>query len=120
VVRSMPMRPDSYVLGALLNVRVRGAGRRGRRQEGGGVGWRAEQGGGGHHHTGVHVQLSNMYAAATSECGGGGQLQHDRGGRRRVRPLRAPADAGRHACQPSKTCMPTSATALTALGHLQC
>jgi hypothetical protein len=39
--------------------------------------------------------LSNMYAAATSECGGGGQLQHDRGGRRRVRPL-APADVGHH------------------------
>jgi hypothetical protein len=96
VVRSMPMRPDSYVLGALLNVRVRGTGRRGRRQEGGGVGWRAEQGG--HHHTGVHVQLSNMYAA-TSECGGGGQpppdhgpqggqLQHDRGGATQINYLR--------------------------------
>jgi pentatricopeptide repeat protein len=60
VVRSMPMRPDSYVLGALLNAcAARGDVDAGKQV----VAWLAEQG---LNHTGVHVQLSNMYAA-TSE-----------------------------------------------------
>ncbi|CAN6238946.1 unnamed protein product [Urochloa humidicola] len=59
VVRSMPMRPDSYVLGALLNAcAARGDVEVGRQV----VGWLAEQG---LDHSGVHVQLSNMYAAGS-------------------------------------------------------
>ncbi|TKW42429.1 hypothetical protein SEVIR_1G384100v4 [Setaria viridis] len=57
VVRSMPMRPDSYVLGALLNAcAARGDVDAGKQV----VAWLAEQG---LDHTGVHVQLSNMYAS---------------------------------------------------------
>ncbi|CAL5020383.1 unnamed protein product [Urochloa decumbens] len=57
VVRSMPMRPDSYVLGALLNAcAARGDMEVGKQV----VEWLAEQG---LDHSGVHVQLSNMYAA---------------------------------------------------------
>jgi len=57
VVRSMPMRPDSYVLGALLSAcAAQGDVDVGKQ----GVEWLAEQG---LDHSGVHVQLSNMYAA---------------------------------------------------------
>lgn len=62
VVRGMPMRPDSYVLGALLNAcRVHGG------VDGVEVGkqvveWLAELG---LDHSGVHVQLSNMYACSS-------------------------------------------------------
>ncbi|CAO2040063.1 unnamed protein product [Urochloa humidicola] len=59
VVRSMPMRPDSYVLGALLNAcAARGDVEVGKQV----VEWLAEQG---LDHSGVHVQLSNMYAAGS-------------------------------------------------------
>ncbi|PUZ78392.1 hypothetical protein GQ55_1G449100 [Panicum hallii var. hallii] len=57
VVRSMPMRPDSYVLGALLSAcAAQGDVDVGKQV----VEWLAEQG---LDHSGVHVQLSNMYAA---------------------------------------------------------
>ncbi|RLM80428.1 hypothetical protein C2845_PM12G31720 [Panicum miliaceum] len=57
VVRSMPMRPDSYVLGALLSAcAAQGDVDVGKQV----VEWLVEQG---LDHSGVHVQLSNMYAA---------------------------------------------------------
>ncbi|VAH28695.1 pentatricopeptide repeat-containing protein At5g66520-like [Triticum dicoccoides] len=61
VVRAMPMRPDSYVLGALLNAcRVHGGdGVKLGKQV---VEWLAELG---LDHSGVHVQLSNMYACSS-------------------------------------------------------
>ncbi|XP_062220887.1 pentatricopeptide repeat-containing protein At5g66520-like [Phragmites australis] len=56
VVRAMRMRPDSYVLGALLNAcTAHGDVELGKRV----VEWLAELG---LDHSGVHVQLSNMYA----------------------------------------------------------
>ena len=58
VVRTMPMEPDSYVLGALLNAcRVHGDVELGQEM----VERLAEQG---LDHSGVHVLLSNMYASA--------------------------------------------------------
>ncbi|KAF4350142.1 hypothetical protein G4B88_019271 [Cannabis sativa] len=58
VVRTMPMEPDSYVLGALLNAcRVHGNVELGQEM----VGHLAKQG---LDHSGVHVLLSNMYASA--------------------------------------------------------
>ncbi|KAL6635417.1 hypothetical protein ACP70R_028088 [Stipagrostis hirtigluma subsp. patula] len=59
VVRAMPMRPDSYVLGALLNAcTAHGDVELGKQV----VGWLAELG---LDHSGVHVQLSNMYAGSS-------------------------------------------------------
>ncbi|KAL5208318.1 hypothetical protein ABZP36_032753 [Zizania latifolia] len=56
VVREMPMRPDSYVLGALLNAcAARGDTEAGKKV----ADWLAEMG---LDHSGVQVQLSNMYA----------------------------------------------------------
>lgn len=55
-VRSMPMRPDSYVLGALLNACAAHGDVEAGEQV---VRWLAERG---LDHSGVHVQLSNMYA----------------------------------------------------------
>lgn len=55
-VRSMPMRPDSYVLGALLNACAAHGDVEAGEQV---VRWLAELG---LDHSGVHVQLSNMYA----------------------------------------------------------
>ncbi|CAM0950852.1 unnamed protein product [Alopecurus aequalis] len=60
LARSMPMRPDSYVLGALLNAcRVHGGDVELGKQV---VEWLAELG---LDHSGVHVQLSNMYAGSS-------------------------------------------------------
>ncbi|KAJ1281746.1 hypothetical protein BS78_04G329200 [Paspalum vaginatum] len=62
-VRSMPMRPDAYVLGALLNAcAARGDVAAGKQV----VQWLAERG---LDHSGVHVQLSNMYAGWSGEWG---------------------------------------------------
>ena len=55
-VRSMPMRPDSYVLGALLNACAAHDDVEAGEQV---VRWLAELG---LDHNGVHVQMSNMYA----------------------------------------------------------
>jgi pentatricopeptide repeat protein len=55
-VRSMPMKPDSYVLGALLNACAAHGDVEAGEQV---VRWLAELG---LDHSGVHVQLSNMYA----------------------------------------------------------
>jgi hypothetical protein len=60
LARAMPMRPDSYVLGALLNAcRVHGGDVELGKEL---VGWLAELG---LNHSGVHVQLSNMYAVSS-------------------------------------------------------
>jgi pentatricopeptide repeat protein len=60
LARAMPMRPDSYVLGALLNAcsRVHGGDVELGKEL---VEWLAELG---LDHSGVHVQLSNMYAGS--------------------------------------------------------
>ncbi|KAL6912369.1 hypothetical protein ACP4OV_001174 [Aristida adscensionis] len=59
VVRAMPVRPDAYVLGALLNAcAARGEVELGRRV----VRWLAALG---LDHGGVHVQLSNLYAGCS-------------------------------------------------------
>jgi pentatricopeptide repeat protein len=60
LVRAMPMRPDYYVLGALLNAcTAHGHLELGRQV----VAWLAELG---LDHSGVHVQLSNMYAGSSN------------------------------------------------------
>uniref|UniRef100_A0ACD5YH06 Uncharacterized protein n=1 Tax=Avena sativa TaxID=4498 RepID=A0ACD5YH06_AVESA len=60
LVRTMPMRPDSYVLGALLNAcRLHGGDVELGKEL---VEWLAELG---LDHSGVHVQLSNMYAGSS-------------------------------------------------------
>ncbi|KAK1629993.1 hypothetical protein QYE76_004308 [Lolium multiflorum] len=60
LARAMPMRPDSYVLGALLNAcRVHGGDMELGKEL---VEWLAELG---LDHSGVHVQLSNMYAGSS-------------------------------------------------------
>ncbi|GJM87515.1 hypothetical protein PR202_ga03478 [Eleusine coracana subsp. coracana] len=61
VVRRMPMRPDSYVMGALLNAcTAHGHVHLGRQV----MAWMADLGL--DNHSGVHVQLSNMYAGSSN------------------------------------------------------
>ncbi|WVZ73052.1 hypothetical protein U9M48_021406 [Paspalum notatum var. saurae] len=62
-VHSMPMRPDAYVLGALLNACTARGDVAAAKQV---VEWLAERG---LDHSGVHVQLSNMYAGCSGEWG---------------------------------------------------